>query len=457
MTYPDPDAPPARANRTGLVILLVCAFAGGWVLNGLLRGAPAPAAPTEPSATPATGGPPATGVAPVTPPSASTPPAGDGGSAPVARINGEAVTLRELEDALLKKEGVEQVQDLMTRQLATTDWAALKDHDVIVATSTWRLTRVMTAAQLLRNKAGPVREDLIGIKLVEQAMKKEGVVIDQAAIAEEVRRTEKRLHDSLEARKQPYVDFKTFIQQTQKMSLEEFVQQPGFRMGAALHILVQRRAKAETPEDELRRFFESRIERYRVQAAADISDIYIPYQTTKDADGKDTVTQAEKDRLMNVMRQLHIAIFKRQTPFDRSFALFGRGFDPNADAGGRLGWVNRDGTRPIKGSRVVSRRAMDEAFAVQPPYPVLLEPIAGDTGIDLILVHARRPGKEPVFAELKDQLIADLVDAEIEPRTKRLLDQLRRAASIEYLSLPELIEQRARAANLPGATAAPAP
>lgn len=455
MTYPDPDAKPvARTNRIGLVILLVLAFAGGFAVNGMTRavGAPAPR-PSSPANVPSASDP-----APRTPhPAPAASPPSDSGSAPVAKINGEAITLRELEDTLLKKEGVEQVQDLMTRQLAITDWAALKDNDVIVATSTWRLSRVMTAAQLLRNKAGPAREDLIGIKLVEQAMKKEGVVIDQAAINEEVRRTEKRLHDSLEARKQPYIDFKTFIQQTQKMSLEEFVQQPGFRMGTALHILVQRRAKTEVSEAELKQFFESRIERYRVQAAADISDIFIAYQTTKDVDGKDTVTQAEKDRLMGVMRQLHTLIFKRQTSFERNFALFGKGFDPNADANGRLGWVNRDGTRPVKGSRTVGRRAMDEAFAVQPPYPVLMEPVAGETGIDLIMVHARRPGKEPVFEDLKDQLIADIVDAEIEPRTKRLLDQLRRSATIEYLSMPELIEQRARAANLPSATAGPAP
>ena len=453
MTYPDSDAQPARRNRSGLVILLVLVFAGGFGLNGLLRSWSSRATS---SATPATDVPAVINPARRTPHAAPSAAIVDG-SAPVAKINGEAITLRDLEDALLKKEGVEQVQDLMTRQLATTDWATLKDNDVIVATSTWRLSRVMTAAQLLRNKAGPAREDLIGIKLVEQAMKKEGVVVDQAAIAEEVKRTERRLHDSLEARKQPYVDFAAFIQQTQKMSLEEFVQQPGFRMGTALHILVQRRAKAEVPEAELKEYFAAHIERYRVQAAADISDIFIAYQTAKGADGKDTVTQAEKDRLMDVMRQLHVLIFKRQTSFERNFALFGRGFDPNADANGRLGWVNRDGTRPIKGSRAVSKRAMDEAFAVQPPYPVLIEPVAGENGIDLMLVHARRPGKEPDFAELKDRLISDIVDAEIEPRTKRLLDQMRRAANIEYLSMPELIEQRARAASLPTATAGEAP
>lgn len=452
MTYPDPDAQPVRASIVARVAIPLIAFFVGAGATHLWRSTAVSVKPSISEVTTPVAADPTKPTVPVTSVGSA-----DSGSAPVAKINGEVITLRELEDTLLKKEGVEQVQDLMTRQLAVTDWAALKDNDVIVATSTWRLSRVMTAAQLLRTKAGPAREDLIGIKLVEQAMKKEGVVIDQAAINEEVRRTEKRLHDSLEARKQPYVDFKTFIQQTQKMSLEEFVQQPGFRMGAALHILVQRRAKAEVPEAELKQFFAERVERYRVQAAADISDIFIPYQTTKGSDGKDTVTSAEKERLMNVMRSLHVAIFKRQTPFDRSFALFGRSFDPNADAAGRLGWVNRDGTRPTKGTRTVSKRAMEEAFAVQPPYPVLIEPVAGETGIDLILVHARRPGKEPVFEDLKDPLIADIVDAEIEPRTKRLLDQLRRAATIEYLSMPELIEQRARAASLPTATVGPAP
>jgi hypothetical protein len=133
--------------------------------------------------------------------------------------------------------------------------------------------------------------------------------------------------------------------------------------------------------------------------------------------------------------------------FEKIFRLF-KAYDQHATADGRLGWVNRDGSRPIKGSRRVAKDAMDAAFAAQPPYPQLLSPVISDSGIDLIKVHARRAGQEPVFADMKSQLISDIVDRELPARTKRVLDELRRAAVIEYCSLPPLIERRSAAAGL---------
>lgn len=393
-------------------------------------------------------------AAPAGSPPAATPPA-DIGSSPVAVVDGTPVTLREVENALLKQEGVQQLLSMLDEQFKRTDWDKLGDRDILVQTNTWRVSRVAVAAQLLRQKAGDAREDLIGIALVRGALAREGVVVDDALVANEVKRMEKRHYESLEARKQPYIDFKQFIEQTQKVPFEEYIRQEGFRMGAGVRALVERRAMTELGEERLREWFATHIERYRVQPAADLSAIYIPYKTTKGADGKEHVTQEEKDRLMGVMIQLHQAIFKRQVSFERTFQTFARAFEQNADANGRLGWVSRDGSRPVKGARRVAERAMDEAFAAQPPYPVLLTPIAADQGIELLLVHARRAGKEPVFAEVRPQLVADIVDSELAARTKRVLDDLRRAAVIDYRSLPALIERRTADAGLPSVSGEP--
>lgn len=437
--YPDPDA--QRSSRRFPRGIAVMAFAAGALCGWWLRPGSVPAAAVV-AVTPSSAA-----VVSTTKPAVPAVLAADH-SPVVAKVGDGVVTLREVEDSLLKKEGVEQVVDMLNRQFQVTDWKGLEDQQVVVSTATWRLTRAMLAAQLLREGAATAREDLINIRLVEQALAKANVVIDQAAVDAEVHRTEKRLNESLDARKQPHIDFRSFIQQQEKMTLEDYVRQPAFRMGAGIHILVQRRAQAEITEDHLKQYFVENIERYRVQEAADISDIYIPYQTQKDAAGKEVVTVAERERLKGVMAQLHGAIFQRKVGFDRTFATFNGGVEQNADAAGRLGWVNRDGTRPVKGTRVVARRAIDAAFAAQPPYPVLLEPVASDAGIDLILIHSRRPGKEPGLAETKERLLIDLVDSEIKPRTKRLLDDLRRETAIDYLSLPELVERRAAEAGL---------
>jgi hypothetical protein len=451
---------------TRLKFLVIGALAGSALVYGLRPTVPvsAPAAATNgtaitaPPAAPA-GGPVASLAVPTAPKPAANPAIDDAGAAPVALIDGQPITLRQVENALLKQEGVQQLLSMLDEQFKLTNWDALGDKDILLQTNTWRVTRLGVASQLLKQKAGDAREDLIGIALVQNALKKENVVIDDALIANEVKRMEKRHYESLEARKQPFMDFATFIEQTQKMPLQQYTRQEGFRMGAGIRTLVERRAAAELTEDQLKEWFAKHIERYRVQAAADISDIYIPYQKIKSKDGSEHITQEEKDRLMNVMTGLHQAIFKRQMSFERSFQVYAWHYDQNADANGRLGWVNQDGTRPIKGSRRVDPRAMEDAFAAQPPYPVLLSPVASDLGVELLMVHARRSGKEPVFAELKTLVVSDIVDSELAPRTKRVLDELRRAAVIDYRSLPPLIERRSAAAGLsalpPGEAPAP--
>ncbi len=442
---------------TRLKFLVIGALAGAALVYGLRPATPASrAAPVVPAASAAVGTPAALAAGSQPADKVMTPAAaGDAsGTAPVAVVDSRVITLREVENTLLRQEGVQQLMDMLDEQFKRMNWEALGDGDVLIQTNSWRVTRLAVAAQLLKQKAGDAREDLIGIALVQNALTKEGVVIDDALVASELKRMEKRHIESLEARKQPYMDFRTFIEQTQKMPLDQYTRQEGFRMGAGIRVLVERRAAKELTQDQLKEWFAQHIDRYRVPPAADISDIYIPYQTSKGPDGKERVTQQEKDRLIGVMAQLHQAIFKRQVAFERTFQTFAKAFEPNADADGRLGWVNRDGSRQIKGARKVAQQAMDEVFAAQPPYPVLLSPVASAAGIDLLLVHSRRAGKEPVFAELQGQLVSDIVDAELAPRTKRVLDDLRRAAVIDYRTLPPLIEKRSQAAGL--STMAPA-
>lgn len=444
-----------------LKFLVIGALAGAALVYGLRPTVGSVGAVSTPApatvAAPGPGGAEKTPDKPAAPakPAATTDTPADIAATPVAVVDGTPITLREVENVLLKQEGVQQLLSMLDEQFKRTDWDKLGDRDILLQTNTWRVSRVAVAAQLLKQKGSDAREDLIGIALVRHALAKEGVVVDDALVASEVKRMEKRHYESLEARKQPYMDFKQFIEQSQKVPFEEYIRQEGFRMGAGVRALVERRAAAELGDDRLQEWFATHIERYRVQPAADISALYIPYQTSKGADGKEIVTQAEKDRVMSVMIDAHLRVFKRQMSFERNFQLLGRAYEQHADANGRLGWVNRDGTRPVKGARRVDRRAMDEAFAAQPPYPVLLSPVACQHGVELLLVHSRRAGKEPVFAEIRPQLVADIVDSELAARTKRVLDDLRRASVIDYRSMPALIERRSADAGLPALAGEP--
>ncbi len=449
------------------ILIPLLAFAAGAVLIHLIeRPAPAGGAGASPPAI-AVGQPPAppNASAPVPPApgpgagSTAAPPAGGAGEAAttaiaVAKVNGEAVTLRDLEDALLKKEGAEQVEEAVHHLLDRTNWSKLKDDDLIVATALGQVKRREVALHLLSDKAGPVREELINIAMVDQALRREGVVIDDAAKQAEVARMEKRLHEGLEKRRQPIMDLRTFIQQSEKTTLENFILQPGFKMLAGLHILVQRQARLEVKDPELQAYFNEHIERYRTLEAVDLSDIFIPYLAERGADGAEVITDKEREQRRQVAASLYNMVRRNEMSFEKTFAAFAKNADQDADAGGHVGWVTRDGQRGKRGARRIPARVVEEAFSAQGPFPALLPPVIHDLGVDIIRVHARRAGQEAVLGLMRERVLTDLVDSEIDPRTKRLLDGLRRSSTIVYSSLPAIIRERSQGAA-DGASAEP--
>src|SRR5262245_18916586 len=113
----------------------------------------------------------------------------------VAVVNGETLTLRMLEDSMLRKEGAELVEELVQRELDKMPWTELKDDDVIVQIANWRLRRVGLAAQLLGTSAGKVRDELINITLVKQAMAAAGLTVGDEDIKNEIARMQARLDE----------------------------------------------------------------------------------------------------------------------------------------------------------------------------------------------------------------------------------------------------------------------
>jgi hypothetical protein len=463
----DAVPPPPRSPLLPRLILMLLAFAAGAALVHLIErsgpvagsaggpaggpagGSPPPVAANGPSSTPGDPALPSPAPAVPHPGKPSTGASSDEAATTiaVAKVNGEDVSLRDLEDALLKKEGAEQVEEAVHKLLDLTNWSKLHDDDLIVATAFGQVKRRQIAIHLLNEKAGPVREELINIALVEQALRHEGVVIDDAAKEAEVARMEKRLHEGLEKRKQPVMDLRTFIQQSEKTSLENFILQPGFKMLAGLHVLVQKQARIEVKDPELQAYFDEHIERYRTAEAVDISDIFIPYLAERNQEGVEVISENEKAQRQQVASSLYNMIRRNQLSFEKTFAGFAKNADQDADAGGRVGWVTRDGLRGKRGSRRIPARVVDEAFQAQGPFPALLSPVIHDLGVDIIRVHARRAGQEAVLGLMRERVLTDLVDAEIDPRTKRLLDGLRRASTIIYGSLPSIIKERAQIAG----------
>lgn len=345
--------------------------------------------------------------------------------APVAVVDGEAITVRTLEDELLEREGADLVARLLEEALPRTAWDQLVDADPVIALPSGSITRAELLARLLPKHQEAVMGEMLDSALVERALARHGIALDDTLIQAEVDRAGRKLTARLAARGLPAMDLDTFFRQTKGVGLEDYVRQPGFRwLVAGLHALVREEAAQQVGEAELRARYAKDPERFRVPEGCDCSVIFLPYETVKDADGREVVPPGERARRADVMRTIEKQIADKQMTFATAFQLFARSYEPDADAGGRIGWVRRDGRRE-RGGRALSPLVVGAIFAVKGPYPFLLPPIAHDAGVELVLVHGWRPETPPDFAAARRRLLEELVDGELDARKQALLVRLR--------------------------------
>jgi len=371
------------------------------------------------------------------------------GSDPVVTVNGEPITLRELEDELLRKEGVERLRELIDDRLAHIDWAALEDDDVIVEIGGRRLDRLTVAAQLLKDEGGRVRRELLNIALVRQALAAERIEIDQEVLDAEFARQETEFDRRLREKGDTIVPFVDYLRVSEEMSVEEYMQQEGFRMGAGLHELVHRRAEIE--EEVLRRHFEQhRQERFSSPEAVRLRVIHIPYRSRELPDGQVVVDAEHKLTLPKVMNRIFEDIAAGNLSFVRAWQAYGRPHDPQAGEGGDVGWVDREGGRAKPGTRRIPPTVVERTFEADlADGPVLLPPVVHEQGVDLVEVTDRRAAQRPDFAAVREEVRADYIEANLDRLTQELVSEIGKEAEVEYHSLGRLTAERLREAGTP--------
>lgn len=349
--------------------------------------------------------------------------------APVAVVDGEAITLRRLEDDLLKREGADMVERLLSEALPRSEWSRLADEDPVLVTPSGRLTRRDLVAQLMPEHGETVMGEMLDSELVRAALSKSGIALDDALIRAEVAHLEHRLGAALGARGLPNMDLDSFFRQQKGMGLDEYVRQPGFRwLVAGLHALVREEAAKQIGDADLRAQFARDPGAWTVAEACDCQALFIPYQTAPGPDGKPVVTEDERRRLDGVVDTLHRQIAAGKTEFGIAFRLFARSYDVDADGEGRIGWMRRDGTRDKRGARVLAPDVVTAVFAVKGPYPLLLPPIAHAAGVDVVRVLGWRPSSQPDFAAVRGRLVDQAIESTLEQRKRTTLERLRAEA-----------------------------
>lgn len=369
---------------------------------------------------------------------------------PVVIVNGETITLRALEDELLRKEGVEEAQALVDEFLARIDWSKLSDDDVIVTIAGQDLTRLDLAAYLLREKGAEVRKELIHITLVRQALTEAGLAVTDELLAAEYERQERRFSEKMAAAGETQVAFADYLRIKEGKTVQAWMAEEGFRMAAALHELVHR--KVDPPKELLLQFFKQEYDkRYAKPAGLRLSVITRTWPMVKVGD-QEVVDQGRKEGMLATMRRLGQDLQGGKISFPQAWRLWGKPFDPQS-VDGDVGWVTRDGTTERSGARAIPGDVMDLAWdlawggTMDVGKPILLPPMAHEAGIDLVRIEARREAQRPTFEAIADQVQYDYVETRLEEFTAAYMERLAIEAEVEYQSLTELMTQRLQAAG----------
>lgn len=366
---------------------------------------------------------------------------------PVVLVNGEAITLGDLELALLRQEGADLMEASVKKDLEDKVWETLADDQPVLSV---RVTRGRLALELLRQSGIKVRGELIDILLVEQAVRREGISLDARAQAEELARMQKRLDQGLEKRGKSRTDLRTLIQNQYGMSLDRWTEQKGFRVLMGLHALLDRYAASAISDAEVAEWVAKHPDRFRTPEAADVAVLFLAFPTREGA----APDAEDKANTLRYVKNIHEQVRQGRLSFEQLWTspAFGAAFQrvyPDAKPGARIGWVLRSGRREGAEGRGISPQGAERAFAAQRPWPALLEPVEAIDGVELILVHDRREVREVVLAEVAAQVRRDIVDETIDVRQKRLMDDLRKVAVLDYRDLTPLINRRAAAVGAP--------
>ncbi len=348
----------------------------------------------------------------------------------IARVGTINITRAQLDGELLRREGAEALLNWVQEHLEKVAWDELSDDAVVMEVGGHQLRKRELASMVSREKGAKVREQLIDIAVVEQAVGKAGMVIDDAVMATEYHLMERDFQRRLQAQGQGHVDFASYLRVKEKQTPDQFLAQPAVRMLAGVHELVRRQVRADWDDAKLQVKLDAERARWDQHPGVDLSMMHIPWK--RDADGK--VTPEEQIRLQGVANLIHRQIATKEVSFAKAWEAFAKAWD-SSGPDGRIGWVDAEGKRGDETARRIPKPLVERCFATDGPYPVLLPPHAHQDGVDIAMVMGKRPARVVTLAEVRDRLLLDILEKELEPRTKALVAELRKNAAVQYGSL----------------------
>ena len=350
----------------------------------------------------------------------------------LARVNGEAITLRSLEDDLMRQEGAQIIEDLLRMQLEGVDWQAFKDEDIIVKVANIEVPRVLLVNQLLEKHGADVREQMIQALIVKQALAKDGIKLDKQLKQDMLERMERKHRLDQEAKGTgTVVPFESAIQDKYGKSLEEWTNDPAFLTLAGLYALLYQRTQIE--EDALRAFFKEHQIRYAKPEAYEIAARPFVFV---DRNGR-VANEQERANIQRLAESTYQLVKNKK----RSFAAIVRMFDPQQL--GVRGFVGRDGKVFLQGVPNVPVEVMDVVFRHQyDSFPTVLGPIHSPDAVSIVEVRSYRPAEKPDFEAHRTVVKRDLIDEDVDAYMSSFLRELKGASQIDYTGMLPVMQER---------------
>jgi hypothetical protein len=358
---------------------------------------------------------------------------------PVATVGERTLTLRDLEDELLRREGVDLLLRIVEARLRNLDLSRLPPDGELLRIGGVSIGRETLATELLRSSSDTVLGDLIGIAVVEQALIREGIIITDAVLDDEVERYRTRLMDLTKRKGMPQVPLEDYLRQEQNLDIDGLRRQAGFRMEAGLHTLVLRGSPVS--DEQITAWFQRFGHELGHGEQVDLELIHLPYPPVEGSATSPSDEQREGTRALAVNYYSQLA--KGAVSFaDLWVRAVGPRLDPHAREG-RIGWVGRDGRRAQAGTLVLSQRTMAAAFQAdltrgRPPL-VLVE---HEGGMDIVRVRGRRPPSQPGLDDSRSEVRRRIIEAELEPRSKAMMIELRQRSEVRHHSFGAVVQRR---------------
>lgn len=358
---------------------------------------------------------------------------------PVAHINGQILTVRDLEDALLRREGTEQLIKLVEQRLKNAKWESIDDQQVVLALPGGVVRRADIALSALEEHGAKTRNELVTMMATQQAIKHAGIIIDRALVDAEVAREQRRFIEKLERSGQPIMPFEQAVLAKEGITIREWRKSDAVRLAAGLHELALRIVQVD-PE-LIKEHYAKQPERFEQREAIQLQVIYIPYRRIN-LGGQDMPDPKHMRSLRSVMGEIYFNILDGKQSFERMWNVWGAGYDQIAEDG-HVGWVHRDGHTSKAGVQTIPPEVIAKAFdANLDNGPQLLEPIATADGIRIVKALAYQPTVKQSFDEIKDAVRRDLVELDLERYTRQVLNDIIDQADIRMESWSELISKR---------------